>query len=454
MMALNSYVANVRNKFEEQFEALVNIPSVSSDPAHAEDVTRCAELGAELLREMGAKAEVLPTDGYPVVLGEMMADPRYPTLAIYNHLDVQPAEASEWTRRSPFTWRRLGDRYEGRGTTDDKGPALTALFAARFAKESGLPLNLKFIWELEEEVGSPHFAQFVKERRARLDTDSVVVSDTIWISRNRPAVPYGLRGLQTFLFTLNTHAKDVHSGLTGGVARNPIGELCQLVSDCYDAKTGRVKIPGFYADVRSITRTDMDQFLASGFRIGRYKKAHELASIRPHLKTEADLLKAVMAMPTFEVHGIVGGYGGPGVKTIVPHRAEVKISTRLVPNQRPSKIAKLVRAFVKEKNPDVRVSATQQLEPFIGPRTGPYADAARTAMKSAFGREPAFVREGGSIGAVVTLQKALKKPIIFLGLSLPEHGYHAPNEHFDWQQVSGGIAMFVRYFEEVAKIAP
>lgn len=453
-MALNQYLSDIRNTFEEQFEALVNIPSVSSDPAHSADLFRCAALGAELLRDMGAKAEVLPTDGYPVVLGEMTVDPRYPTLTIYNHLDVQPAEASEWTHQAPFTWRRVGDRYEGRGTTDDKGPALTALFAARFAKAAGIPLNLKFIWELEEEVGSPHFAQFIKNHRARLSTDSVVVSDTIWIARDRPAVPYGLRGLQTFLFTLKTHAKDVHSGLTGGVARNPIGEMCQLVADCYDAKTGRVKIPGFYEDVRPVTQGDLDQFLQSGFRTSRYKKAHELTSIRPHLKTEADLLKAIMAMPTFEVHGIVGGYSGPGVKTIVPHRAEVKISTRLSPDQRPARIARLVKAFVKKQNPDVVVSATQQLEPFLGPCTGPYADAARTAMKSAFGREPAFVREGGSIGAVVTMQKALKAPIVFLGLSLPEHGYHAPNENFDWQQASGGMAMFVRYFEAVAGLGP
>jgi acetylornithine deacetylase/succinyl-diaminopimelate desuccinylase-like protein len=449
---MEQYITNSRGRFEEQLEALVNIPSVSADVAHADDVHRCAQLGAELLRGIGAKAEVVPTDGYPVVLGEIVNDPRYPTLTVYNHLDVQPAEASEWTHQAPFTFRREGERYEGRGATDDKGPALTALFAARFAKETGIPLNFKFIWELEEEVGSPHFSQFIKSQRARLNTDSVVVSDTIWIARDRPAVPYGLRGLQTFLFTLHTHAKDVHSGLTGGVARNPIGELCQLVADCYDARTGRVKIPGFYDDVRPVTRGDLASFLQSGFRASRYQKAHELATIRPHLKTEADLMKAIMAQPTFEVHGIVGGYAGPGVKTIVPHRGEVKISTRLVPDQRPSKIACLVKAFAKKKNPDVRVLATQQLEPFLGPQSGPYADAARTAMKSAFGREPAFVREGGSIGAVVTMQKALKVPIVFLGLSLPEHGYHAPNENFDWKQASGGMAMFVRYFKEVAQI--
>jgi acetylornithine deacetylase/succinyl-diaminopimelate desuccinylase-like protein len=265
-------------------------------------------------------------------------------------------------------------------------------------------------------------------------------------------VPYGLRGLQTFLFSLETHAKDVHSGLTGGVARNPIGELCQVVSDCYDAQTGRVKIPGFYDEVRAATKAEIESFLKSGFSAKGYKKAHELKTIRPNMKDDAAVLRAFMAEPTFEVHGIVGGYSGPGIKTIVPHRAEVKISTRLVPNQNPDKIARLIRDFVKKKNPDVKVEAIQKLEPFLGDFTGPYADAARAAMKFAFGKEPAFTREGGSIGAVVTMQKHLRAPITFLGLSLPEHGYHAKNENYDWEQTSGGIKMFVRYFEEIARL--
>jgi acetylornithine deacetylase/succinyl-diaminopimelate desuccinylase-like protein len=372
-------------------------------------------------------------------------------VAIYNHLDVQPADASEW-HKAPFTFYKVGDRYEGRGTTDDKGPGLTALLAARYAAEHGLPLNFTFIWELEEEIGSPNFEHFVRKNKERLKTDSVLVSDTIWIARGRPAVPYGLRGLQAFLFTLETHAKDVHSGLTGGVARNPVGELCQVLSECYDARTGRVKIPGFYDDVRPATQTELESFLKSSFSTKGYQKAHELKSIRPHLKTEADVLKAFMAEPTFEVHGIVGGYSGPGIKTIVPYRAEAKISTRLVPDQSPDHIARLVRDFVKTINPDVKVAATQKLEPFLGDFTGPYAEAARVAMKFAFGKEPAFTREGGSIGAVVTLQKHLRAPITFLGLSLPEHGYHAKNENYDWGQTAGGIKMFVKYFEEIARL--
>lgn len=446
---IGEYISGVREEFETKLAALVEAPSVSSDPERLGDIRKCGELAAEFLRGVGAEAEMVETPGNPVVFGSLVTDKNNPTVTIYNHLDVQPADPAEW-HKSPFVFNREGDRYEGRGTTDDKGPALTALMAVKYAVDNGIPLNYKFIWELEEEIGSPNFETFTRQNLPRLKTDSVLVSDTIWISRKQPAIPYGLRGLQAYLFKLETHAKDVHSGLVGGVARNPLGELAKVITQCYDARTGKVKIPGFYDDVIPPTKAELASFVNSGFTTKGFQKAHELKSIRPNLTREADVLKAFMAMPTFEVHGITGGYGGPGVKTVVPYRAEAKISTRLVPNQRPAKIAKLIRDFVKTINPDVKVEAIQALEPYIGEFSGPYADAAREAMKFAFGREPAFTREGGSIGAVVTMQKLLKTPITFLGLSLPEHGYHAKNENYDWGQASGGMKMFVRYFEEIS----
>ena len=448
---IDSYIRKVRGEFEEKLATLVELPSVSSDPEHQKDVNQCGETAAQFLRDLGATAKPLNTPGNPVVFGSLITDKNNPTVTIYNHLDVQPADPSEWNK-APFSFNKVGDRYEGRGTTDDKGPALTAMLAVRYAVENNIPLNFKFIWELEEEIGSPNFDFFIRKYKDDLRTDSVLVSDTIWISRKHPAVPYGLRGLQAFLFKLQTHSKDVHSGLVGGAARNPIGELAQVISQCYDAKTGKVKIPGFYDDVIPATPAEIKSFVNSGFTTKGYQKAHELKSIRPNLKTEADVLKAFMALPTFEVHGITGGYSGPGVKTIVPYHAEAKISTRLVPNQSPAKIARLVRDFVKKLNPDVKVEAIQALEPFSGDFSGPYAEAARVAMKFAFKTEPAFTREGGSIGAVVTMQKHLKAPISFLGLSLPEHGYHAKNENYDWGQTAGGIKMFVKYFEEISKL--
>jgi acetylornithine deacetylase/succinyl-diaminopimelate desuccinylase-like protein len=446
---IDSYIRSVRTEFEDKLATLVELPSISSDPERQSDIKNCGETAAQYLRDLGANAESIKTPGNPVVFGSIMTGKNNRTVSIYNHLDVQPADPSEW-HKAPFTFYKTGERYEGRGTTDDKGPALTAMLAVRYAVEHNLPLNFKFIWELEEEIGSPNFEHFFTKNLSRLNTDSFLVSDTIWISRNQPAVPYGLRGLQPFLFKLETHAKDVHSGLVGGVARNPIGELAQVISKCYDAQTGKVKIPGFYDDIRPASKAEIASFVNSGFTTKNFRKAHELKSIRPHLKTDAEVLQAFMARPTFELHGITGGYNGPGVKTIVPYRAEAKISTRLVPDQKPARIARLIKDFVKKINPDVKVEAIQALEPFLGEFTGPYPDAARTAMEFAFKRKPAFTREGGSIGAVVTMQKHINVPITFLGLSLPEHGYHAKNENYDWKQTSGGIKMFVKYFEEIA----
>lgn len=370
-------------------------------------------------------------------------------MTIYNHIDVQPADPSEW-QSPPFDMAIDDGVYRGRGTTDDKGPALAVLFAAKYARENMLPLNVKFIWELEEENGSPSFAGFLQENRQKLRTDSIVVSDTIWVSRERPAIAYGLRGLQTVLLSIQTGKKDVHSGTTGGLARNPIGELCRLIAECYDARTGQVKIPGFYDAVRKPTDIEVDNFLKSGFSVDHFKQAHELMSVRS--EDVADAAQRIWAEPTFEVHGITGGYTGPGVKTIVPHRGEAKISMRLVPDQDPEQIVRLLAEFIRQHNSDCQVVPCGALRPFLGEFQSPFAQAASAAMEAAFGKCAAFTREGGSIGAVISMNDILKVPITFLGLSLPEHGYHAINENFDWQQACGGIKMFITYFDLLAKM--
>ncbi len=447
---LDSYVRDRREEFESKLAALVEIPTISMDPDHKEDCRKGALLARDYLESIGARAEVVETPGNPVVFGRIEAGANNPTVTIYNHIDVQPADAEEWNK-APFTFFKEGDRYEGRGTTDDKGPALAALMGARYAAENRVPININFIWELEEEIGSPNFEHFIKANRERLGTDSVLVSDTIWISRARPAVPYGLRGAMMMTMTLETGAKDVHSGLTGGPARNPLGELCKVISEVYDADTGRVKVKGFYDDVRRATKKELQSFLDSGFTTKKFKAAHELKKLR--FDDAERVLKAIMAEPTFEVHGITGGYQGPGVKTIVPFRAQAKISCRLVPDQDAKKVFRLIRDFVRLKNPDVKCEYKSALEPYLGEFEGPYADAASEAMRFAFKRQPAFTREGGSIGAVVTMKKHLKAPVVFLGLSLPEHGYHAKNENFDWQMARGGIKMFVRYLDEISRLS-
>jgi acetylornithine deacetylase/succinyl-diaminopimelate desuccinylase-like protein len=441
------YADQSRESFEADLKKLVDIPGVSMDPTHKPDIEKTATEAVKMLTAFGACAEIVKTKGNPVVIGTFESSPGHPTVTVYNHLDVQPAEALEW-KSPPFNMKIENGTYFGRGSTDDKGPALTVLYAARYAKQHNIPVNIKFIWELEEEIGSPNFEEFLVQNKDKLKTDSIVVSDTIWVSRERPAIGYGLRGLQGFAVKLQTGVKDVHSGLVGGLARNPIGELAQLIAECYDARTGQVKIPGFYDDVAPLAADEMKNFVSSGFSAAEFKRAHELKSLRTDDNGEG--AKRIWAMPTLEVHGIVGGYSGPGIKTVVPHQAEAKLSCRLVPNQDPEKILKLVTDFLKSKNPDVVVEREGTLKPYLGQFTGPYAEAAKLAMTEAFGKEPAFVREGGSIGAVVSMQNVLNVPIMFLGLSLPEHGYHAVNENYDWQQASGGMRMFVHYFSAVA----
>lgn len=446
---LDRYVESRRDEFEEKLGQLVEIPTVSMDPDRKEDMSRGAKLAAQFIEHVGGRARILKTTGHPVVVGDLDVGAKR-TLTIYNHMDVQPAEMEDGWTHEPFVFRKSNGRYEGRGTTDDKGPALTALLAARFAVDNGVPLNLRFLWELEEEIGSPHFEACISSRKSALRTDSVLVSDTIWIARGKPAISCGLRGMQAALLRLETGEKDVHSGLTGGAARNPLAELAAVVSECFDAKSGRVKIPGFYDDVQKPKKAEIHNFLASGFTPAAFKKAHGLKKLRSNDRRV--LVESIWARPTFEVHGFVGGYSGPGVKTAIPPRAEAKISMRLVPNQKPAKVFKKLRDFIRKKNPDIKVIDDASLGPYAGTFEGPYADAAQDAMQFGFGRKGAFVREGGSIGAVVTMQKHLRAPIMFLGLSLPEHGYHAPNENFDWGQASGGMKMFVRYFDAVSRI--
>jgi acetylornithine deacetylase/succinyl-diaminopimelate desuccinylase-like protein len=437
-----------RPDFEAWLKELVDLPSVSVDPAHAADVRRCAEAGCERLRSVGAQAEVLETGGHPLVYGRLPGQSDWPTVILYNHLDVQPAEGSDW-RTDPFQLTTDGERYFGRGATDDKGPALTALCGALLAREAGAPINVAFLWELEEEVGSAHFAAALERYRERLArTDSVVVSDTIWVTRGKPSSPAGLRGMQPFRLLLDLHTADLHSGITGGAVRNPLTELMQVIASCVDGRSGEVLIPGFYAAVEPLSTAEEEGFVKSGFSVETFMRDHQTRALRT--TDPLEVMRRLWALPTFEVHGVVGGYTGPGVKAAIPPRAEVKCSCRLVPNMTCGGTLDLIRAFVAELNPDVRIEAESGLDPFKGRASGPLADAVREAYRFGFGAEAVFTREGGSIGAVPTMERILGAPVMFLGLSLPEHGYHAPNEHFDWPQAHGGMLAFARYLNLLA----
>jgi acetylornithine deacetylase/succinyl-diaminopimelate desuccinylase-like protein len=441
---LKNWTSSNRERFEELLKKFVEVPSVSADPARKGDIGRMAELAAATLREFGFESRLIATAGNPIVHGRFAVDPKAPTITVYNHMDVQPGgDAAEW-KTDPFVFANDGERYLGRGTTDDKGPGLTALFGARYALDHGARVNVNFLWELEEEIGSPSFAAALKKETKSLKSDCVVVSDTIWISRDKPACAAGLRGLQGFVMKLETGATDQHSGVTGGAARNPLAELMHVVTKCFNPETGEVKIPGFYDDVKKLSKEEKKSFKRCGFTVAKFKQDHAFKSLRTN--DAMDVMKRIWAQPTFEVHGMTGGYTGPGIKTVVPPRGEVKCSVRLVPKQDPLAIMELIEEFVKKLNPDVVIEREGSLAPYKGSIDGPFSALTAAAMQYGFGKKPVFVREGGSIGAVVTMEQLLKCPITFLGLSLPEHGYHAPNENYDWGQASGGMASFAELF--------
>jgi acetylornithine deacetylase/succinyl-diaminopimelate desuccinylase-like protein len=449
---LFAFTKNHRQEYEALLKRFVETPTVSVDPSHAEDIRAGVDLTVETIRKYGGKTEVYKIEkGNPVVHGVFGTAKNAPTVTVYNHIDVQPAskETEPW-ETEPFVMTQKGDSYFGRGTTDDKGPALAALFGARAALEAGVPVNIRFLWEFEEEIGSPNFEKIITKAAADLRTESVVVSDTVWVSRNRPANSAGLRGLMGFRLLLETGTVDTHSGEVGGAARNPIGELTKVICDLYDPVTGRVKVKGFYDDMIPPSRKELQDWANCGFSVSAFKKAHHLKKMRT--EDAMDVMKRIWGIPTMEIHGIAGGYQGPGLKSIVPPRGEVKASCRLVPGQDPKKIARLIKDAVKKSNPDVEIHFESMAPAFRTKVEGPLPEALKRAVKFAFKKDAVFVRDGGTIGAMTSIEKVLKCPILFLGLSLPEHGYHAPNENFDWQQASGGMVAFAKYFEEIANL--
>lgn len=450
--SLRSYANRMRPEYERWLKRLVEIPSVSSDPSRSEDCARAAAAAAELVTRLGGRARVVKTGGHPLVVGEFAGPRSSPTLTLYNHLDVQPAdrEAEGW-RTEPFRFVQKDGRYWGRGTTDDKGPALAALFGVAAAHEAGVPVTVRLLWETEEEIGSPHFRRTLRRLGRGVATDAVVISDGYWLTRKRPTVAAGLRGFKGFRFTLETADCDVHSGIAGGAVRNPLGELMDLACAIHDPRTGRVKVPGFYDGIVQPTKKERTDFLRSGFTVARFKKDNHLRRLRS--ENALDVMERLWTRPTFEIHGLAGGHQGPGHKSIVPARGELKASCRLVPGQDPDRIASLVVAFAKRHNPDVVVEATTGgAAASVWKPTGPLAAAVKVAVKFAFGATPAFVRDGGSVGTVISMEEVLGCPVGFLDISMPDHGYHAPNENFEWAQAAGGMAAFARLAQEWSSV--
>ena len=353
-----------RTEFEDVLKKIVEIPSVSVEPERKGEVHRAAEYAVSLLQSFGAKARLYETKGHPIVHGRFDRGPDYPTVTVYNHLDVQPAEGPDWNTE-PFAFIREGDVYRGRGTTDDKGPAMTALFGARYAFEQKIPLNIHFLWELEEEIGSPSFETTIRANAREFATDSIVVSrHRLGLPRpaGLPGGPAGSPGLPLRAPDGRDRSALGDGGRRGAQSRDRALSAGRRLRRRED-RTGQD--PRLLQGRRTPpTKKELEDLKKCGFTVKDFKKDHLFRSLR--VDDAIEVMKRIWMMPTFEVHGIAGGYQGPGVKTIIPPKATAIISCRLVPKMSAAKVVKLVKAFVKDRNPDVKVSAEHELPPYEG----------------------------------------------------------------------------------------
>lgn len=456
---LDAYITGNRDRFVDELMEWCRIPSISTDPGHAADVRRSAEHLAAAARAAGFdRAEVLETPGNPAVYAERIRDPELPTVLVYGHHDVQPADPLDEWQTPPFEPVVVGDELRCRGAADDKGQVWMHLKAveAQLRTRGGLPLNLRLIVEGEEEIGSEHFEELIAEHREKLSADLCVVSDTAMLGPGRPSICVGLRGVTFVEVEVTGPSQDLHSGEFGGTVLNPIEALAHIMSSLRDPRTGRVTVPEFYADVDELSPEE---------RVGLAQAAHPDEEYRAlaggvpvtHGEEGYTDLERRTVRPTLEINGIWGGYQGPGSKTIIPARAGAKITCRLVPHQRPDHIAKRVQEAIQSAaQPGVRVQVTRGAgsTPVVTPSDHPGVRAARVAMREVFGAEPLFTREGGSIHPVEMFSRLLGLPSVLLGVGLPDDRIHSPNEKFDLRQFEAGIRVLARLWDELGATLP
>jgi acetylornithine deacetylase/succinyl-diaminopimelate desuccinylase-like protein len=443
---LTSYVESHRQRILDVLFAWLRIPSISADPDRAADVVASAELVADQLRQAGLEhVQLLPTGGGlggPAVYGDWLhAGPEAPTVLVYGHHDVQPVDPlEEWTS-PPFVPVVVDGELRARGSIDDKGQVLYEIEAARglLERDGTLPVNLKFLVEGEEEVGSPHFEALLHEQAARFDCDVIVVSDTGMISPEVPSTTVSMRGLVAFDVTVRTASIDLHSGMWGGTVPNAARVVAELVSALHDDQH-RVTLPGFYDRVRTLSPVEQASLDAQPFDEPTFRAQ---AGGVPYLEGEADHspLERIGVRPTAEVVGIHGGYGGPGIKTIVPAVAGFKVALRLVPDQQPEEVTAAFESWLAERIP-AGVEVTLTLEGGVAPASTPVdhpaVAALSTAIERVWGKAPLYTREGGS-GPEEALGRVLDAPLLFLGVGLPDDRIHAPNERMVMQQFWNGL---------------
>jgi len=454
-MDLTTYIGENRQRYVDELCSFLRIPSISSRPENQPDMLRAAEfLRAEMAR-LGMTVRIFPTAGHPIVLGEWMgAGPSAPTVLVYGHYDVQPVDPLELWTSPPFEPQVRGGDLYARGAVDDKGQIwlhLKAFEAWRLA--GGPPVNVKMLFEGEEEVGSPNLEPFLLAERERLACDAVVISDTSMFARNVPSICYGLRGLAYFQIDVEGAGGDLHSGSFGGAVDNPANALCHIVAQLKD-QDGKVRIPGFYDRVRKLTAKERREVRRLPFSLKEFLKG---AGNPPRAWGEKrfHVLERIWARPTLDVNGIWGGYQGEGAKTVLPSKAGAKVSTRLVPDQTPAEIERKFTAFVKRiapKSVKVTVRHLHGGSPFLCPTDAPEFQATERALRRAFGRKPVLIREGGSIPFTATIQEALGVPVILMGFGLPDENSHAPNERLELENYQRGVLSAAYLLEEL--VAP
>ncbi len=450
MSKSQAYIDANQQKFLDELFELLRIPSVSTDSTKKGDIQKAANF---LLQQLGSlnleRVELFETPGNPIVYGEHCPHSDKPTVLIYGHYDVQPSDPDELWDTPAFEPTVKDGNIYARGSSDDKGQAFTHVKALESFVKSGeeIPVNVKIILEGEEEIGSPNLVPFIESHKEMLSTDMVLISDTAMFGKDQPSITYGLRGLAYMEVEVVGPNRDLHSGVYGGAVENPLNVLCEMIAKMKD-EDGVIQIPGFYDTVVPLTKADREASAALPFDEEAYKKSLDIDAV--HGEKGYTTLERASARPTLDVNGIWGGYTGEGAKTVLPSKANAKISMRLVPDQSPNEIAKLFTDYFHSIAPDtVKVTVTEHHGGFASITNLDFygLKAAAKAFEDVFEKEVLFSREGGSIPIVADFKKVLGVESILMGFGLTSDAIHSPNEKFSIQDFHRGIKTSARFFE-------
>lgn len=450
-----SYIQDNKEKFLNELLELLKIPSVSADPKFKGDVRKAADFLVDRFKELGTHVELCETAGYPIVYAEHIVDPSLPTVLAYGHYDVQPADPYELWDSPPFEPVVKNEKIYARGSADDKGQMYMHIKAYEaMIKSDSLPCNVKFMIEGEEEVGSENLETFVKANKEKLKSDVILISDTSILSNETPSITVGLRGLSYLEVEIVGPNRDLHSGSYGGAVGNPINILCQMIASLQDEK-GHITIPGFYDKVEELSKEYRDQMAKAPFNLNEYKEHLDISEV--HGEDGFSTIERTGIRPTLDVNGIWGGYIGEGAKTVLPSKANAKISMRLVPNQNSHEITEMFEKHFRSiapKSVKVKVTPHHGGEPSVIPTNSIGYKAASKSMEETWGKTPIPTREGGSIPIVALFQKELGLDSILMGFGLNEDAIHSPNESyglFNYYRGIETISHFYKFFTDMSK---